>query len=145
MTARLLPKTGDRPCRLPLAPIVLTPSATWSNCLDRVQPKDAQFVNACLTGLDELKPRDHTERLLITQMMAVHHRALESLAEGNRKPFDRERLEKHAVRLMRLFAQQAETLKRYRRDATQVVNVNHMVVDKALIGCDIPQQGGLQN
>ena len=113
-------------------------------CLDRVQPKDAQFVNACLTGLHELKPRDHTERLLITQMMAVHHRALESLAEGNRKPFDRERLEKHAVRLMRLFAQQAETLKRYRRDATQVVNVNHMVVDKALIGCDIPQQGGSQ-
>ena len=113
--------------------------------MDRVQPKDAQFVNACLTGLHELKPRDHTERLLITQMMAVHHRALESLAEGNRKPFDRERLEKHAVRLMRLFAQQAETLKRYRRDATQVVNVNHMVVDKALIGCDIPQQGGLQN
>ena len=111
-------------------------------CVDRVQPKDPQWVNACLAGLHELQPRDHTERLLITQMMAVHHRAIESLAEGNRKPFDRERLERHAMRLMRLFGQQAEALKRYRRDATQVVNVNHVVVDKALIGCDIPQQGG---
>ena len=114
-------------------------------CLDKVQPKDQQWVNACLAGLHELQPRDHTERLLITQMMAVHHRAIESLAEGNKKPFDRERLEKHAIRLMRLFAQQAETLKRYRRDATQVINVNYVQADQAVVGCNIPQQGGLQN
>ena len=113
-------------------------------CLGKVQPKDEQFLNACLEGLHDLRPRDHTERLLIIQMMAVHHRAIETLSEAYRKPFDRERLERHAARLMKLFAQQAETLKRYRRDATQVVNVNHMVVDKALIGCDIPQQGGSQ-
>ena len=51
-------------------------------------------------------------------------------------------LERHAVRLMRLFGQQAEALKRYRRDATQIISVQHMAVDKALIGCDIPQHGG---
>ena len=108
-------------------------------CLGKVQPKDEQFINACLEGLHDLRPRDHTERLLITQMMLVHHRACETLAEAYRKPFDRERLERHAVRLMRLFAQQTETLKRYRRDATQIISVQHMAVDKALIGCDIPQ------
>ena len=113
-------------------------------CVDRVQPKDPQWVNACLAGLHELQPRDHTERLLITQMMAVHHRACETLGEAYRKPFDRERLERHAMRLMRLFAQQAEALKRYRRDATQIISVQHMAVDKALIGCDIPQHGGSQ-
>lgn len=114
-------------------------------CLDRVQPKDPQWVNACLAGIYDLRPRDHTERLLIIQMMLVHHRAIESLAEGNRKPFDRERLEKHAIRLMRLFAQQAETLKRYRRDATQVINVNYVQADQAVVGCNIPQQGGHRN
>lgn len=113
-------------------------------CLGKVQPKDEQFLNACLEGLHDLRPRDHTERLLIIQMMAVHHRACETLAEAYRKPFDRERLERHAIRLMRLFSQQAEALKRYRRDATQLISVQHMVVDKALIGCDIPQQGGSQ-
>ena len=110
-------------------------------CLDKVQPKDSQWVNACLAGVHELQPRDHTERLLIVQMMTVHHRAIESLAEANRKPFDRERLEKHAVRLMRLFAQQAEILKRYRRDATQVINVNYVQAGQAVVGCNIPQQG----
>ena len=114
-------------------------------CLDRVQPKDQQWINACLDGLHDLKPRDHTERLLITQMMLVHHRAVESMAEGNRKPFDRERLERHAVRLMRLFAQQAETLKKYRRNATQVINVNYVQADQAVVGCNIPQQGGNKN
>lgn len=113
-------------------------------CLGKVQPKDEQFINACLEGLHDLRPRDHTERLLIVQMMAVHHRACETLAEACRKPFDRERLERHAMRLMRLFAQQAEALKRYRRDATQIISVQHMAVDKALIGCDIPQHGGSQ-
>ena len=114
-------------------------------CLDRVQPKDQQWLNACLEGIHDLRPRDHTERLLITQMMLVHQRAVESMAEGNRKPFDRERLEKHAVRLMRLFAQQADTLKRYRRDATQVINVNYVQADKAVVGCNMHQQGGHEN
>lgn len=114
-------------------------------CLDRVRPKDTQWINACLDGIHDLQPKDHTERLLITQMLMVHQRAVESMAEGTRKPYDRERLERHAVRLMRLFSQQAETLKRYRRNANQVITVNYVQADKALVGCNIPQQGVQEN
>lgn len=106
-----------------------------TKCFETCAPKDTLALNAFFDGLADLKPRDHMERLLLTQSMIVHHKICLALARSLKTPYDNERtqLDSSAAKFIRLFCQQMEALRKYRRDGTQTVNVNHVYVDKAVI------------
>ena len=95
--------------------------------------------NAALAAVMEMRPRDATEALLISQMVAVHFHAINILmraSEADTLP----KLEKFtnlATKLNRTFTVQMEALNRYRRGGKQKVTVEHVHVNEggqAIVG-----------
>ena len=99
---------------------------------------DDATLNALLAQVQEMAPRNAVERCLLIQMLLTSHKSVCTLAEGNRAANADDRAERMALamRLMRLYLQQCETLRKLRHGGSQTVTINHnhIVTDKAVIG-----------
>jgi hypothetical protein len=105
-------------------------------------PSDFEFWRAyrerCIleeeTNRRNLRPLDTLEKMLTTQMAAVHRRAMNFISTEGRG----EEVALHsAIRLLRLFTLQVEALKSWRTKSTQTVRVEHIAVNsggQAIVG-----------
>lgn len=106
-------------------------SRTLEQCVPAASGRDVADAYAALER--ELAPNSGVERLLLAQMVVIHHRAMrgirrDMLAED--EDVQHRRIEK----LMRLYLQQMEALRKHRGGGQQTININHMYADKAVIG-----------
>ena len=112
------------------------PSNGQNDCID--------FPTAVIMGLE---PKDQFESMLAAQMSAVHLASMKVAAKISQAMSSREIdvAEKALNRLARTYAQQMDTLKRYRSAGQQVV-VKHVTVNdggQAIVG-DVRTGGGGQ-
>ncbi len=90
----------------------------------------ARVISAVET-LEDLAPRDAFERLLVSQMIAVHHATMECFSRAMIKGQSLELRDsnlKHAEKLTARFATQLETLNKHRGKGQQKVTVEHVNV-----------------
>lgn len=145
---RLLDAFGTKSCDF--ATVAL------SSMLDAMRPRDKpepepDAINAALALISGIEPENEVEALLATQMMATNALAMELLGRTRRAEY-REQLETSgglAVKLLRTFTLQAETLAKLRRGGGQTVRVEHVHVHaggQAIVGSVTPGGGaGLIN
>jgi hypothetical protein len=97
-------------------------------------------MKGTLSSLKALAPRDASEALLVTQMIATHSAALECLRRAHlpEQTFaGREMGLKHAEKLMGLYARQQEALDKHRGKGQQKITVEHVTVEaggQAIVG-----------
>lgn len=126
-------------------------NATLSQLLnainDRGKAAPSEFeVNAALAIVGGLEPTNEVEALLASQMAATHGLAMVILGRARRDEFLKP-IEAHgnlAVKLLRTFALQAETLAKLRRGGGQTVRVEHVHVHaggQAIVGNVTPGGG----
>ena len=80
-----------------------------------------------------INPQDDMERLLVSQIVAVHNMAMEMSARTMRPDQTVEGVDTGVNRvnkLMRTFAIQMETLKKYRTGGKQTIQVQHVYVNE---------------
>ncbi len=119
-------------------------------------PNSSIALNVALESVDSLKPRDAFEVLLCSQMVALHHQAMEYMrlavtqTQGHdgvlRGPGDDsiDRNVNRASKLLRTFAALAETLRSKRNGGQQRVVVKHVHVHsggQAIVG-SVTRGGG---
>lgn len=97
---------------------------------------DDVILNGILAQLQEMKPRDAVERCLIIQMLLTAHKSIQALTASASADSQEEQEMKSALamRFMRLYLQQCEALRKFRTGGSQTITINHMNVDKAVIG-----------
>ena len=109
-------------------------------------PPSAESINQALAAVTGIGPRDETEAMLATQMVATHFVAMTLL----RRLKSVETLQQQdstgnlATKLLRTYAMQVEALQRYRGKGQQKVTVEHVHVHsggQAIVGT---VQGGSQ-
>ena len=99
-----------------------------------------EVLDGALRALQALAPRDASEGLLATQMVATHSAALECLqraAHPDQTFAGRELNLKHAVKLMGLYVRQLEALDKHRGKGQQKITVEHVNVHaggQAIVG-----------
>lgn len=97
-------------------------------------------------AMTELKPRDGFEGLLISQMINIYKSAMRcfEIANLNQQHADYYfKLQNQAIKLMRLYSQQLETLDKHRNKGRQKMTVEHVHVYKggqAIVG-EVTQGG----
>lgn len=124
------------------ASAILEPAINAYASLSSDVPSKAEDADSYLSLIDELKPRDPFESLLISQMIMVHKQAMHvfylSNLDGNRGRVDiQDSLTNRYIKLMRLYNQQLEALDKHRRGGKQTVSVEHVDVHEggqALVG-----------
>jgi hypothetical protein len=96
---------------------------------DEISEKESDFAFAVL---ENLKPRDETEGMLIAQMAAVHVQAMQFARKLNhyRSIEELEVMEKTLNKLTRSFTSQMEALRKYRNGGEQKVTVQHVNVNE---------------
>lgn len=101
-----------------------------------IRPGDSTRLNALLAEMQTLAPTDAIERALIIQMLLVSSSAVEAMTKAGRAPsMDAQiAISNAAIRLMRLFIQQGDALRRYRSQGTQSVTVTNITADQAIVG-----------
>jgi len=102
--------------------------------------------NVVLAALLDIEPRDGLEGLLASQMVACHNQSMTLLQKAliSKYVSQTETYLGLANKLMRTFAAQMETLKKYRSGGQQKVIVEHVHVNKggqAIVGA-VNQGGG---
>lgn len=104
---------------------------------------DDTTLNAILAQMQEMKPRDAVERCLIIQMLLTAHKSVQALSVSNLtiSPEEFEKKIASALRFMRLYLQQCEALRKLRNGGNQTITINHMNVDKAVIGASALGRG----
>ena len=104
---------------------------------------DDTTLNAILAQMQEMKPRDAVERCLIIQMLLTAHKSVQALSASNLtiSPEELEKKIASALRFMRLYLQQCEALRKLRNGGNQTITINHMNVDKAVIGASALGRG----
>ena len=104
---------------------------------------DDTTLNAILAQMQEMKPRDAVERCLIIQMLLTAHKSVQALSVSNLtiSPEELEKKLASALRFMRLYLQQCEALRKLRNGGNQTITINHMNVDKAVIGASALGRG----
>jgi len=105
-----------------------------------------ETFNAISAALLDIEPRDGLEGLLASQMVACHNQSMTLLQKAliSKYVSQTETYLGLANKLMRTFAAQMETLKRYRSGGQQKVIVEHVHVNKggqAIVGA-VNQGGG---
>lgn len=107
--------------------------------------RDDVTLNALLAQVQEMAPQNAVERCLLIQMMLTSHKATRAMAEsgGAMMPEGSAAQSALSIRLMRLYLQQCETLRKLRSCGSQTITINHVVADKAVIG-DVYQNGGME-
>lgn len=108
-----------------------------------VSAKAANFV---LGFIDDMKPRDAAETALCTQMAVTHQSAMMMARRLNLAPDiqRQEAFERALNKLLRSYAAQMDTLKRYRSKGQQVVRVERVTVERgaqAVVG-NVTHRGG---
>ncbi|WP_300461276.1 hypothetical protein [Desulfobacula sp.] len=106
--------------------------------------------NDYLSMMAELKPKDAFEGMLVSQMGVNYVQAMDCLrmAAAN-KEYSKiyERFQNQAIKLMRLYNQQLETLDKHRNKGRQKMTVKHVHVHdggQAIVGT-VTQGGGASN
>ena len=90
--------------------------------------------------LQGIKPRDEIEGMLAVQMVGVHNMAMDAMRLvmiSDQYPEARDRNANRANKLLKTFASQVETLKKYRTGGQQKMTVEHVHVNKggqAIVG-----------
>ena len=97
-------------------------------------------VNAVISMLQNLEPRDSMEAMLVAQMIATHSHAM----EWSRRAVLPEQTERciemnvsRSTRLMRTFTSQIEALQKYRKKGKQTIQVQHVNIQsggQAIVG-----------
>jgi hypothetical protein len=96
-------------------------------------------INASLASVSAIAPRDEVEAMLALQMIATQEAAMDAIgrAKLSTDPLSAERYSKLAMKLMRSFAAQLESLEKRRRGGEQKVTVEHVHVHaggQAIVG-----------
>jgi len=103
------------------------------------KPLEARDLNGAAAAVAGIRPRDETEAMLATQMVAVHAAAIAAL----RRLKSVETIDQQdsngslAIKLLRTFTTQVETLQRLRGKGQQTVRVEHVTVNaggRAIVG-----------
>ena len=103
--------------------------------------------NKILSMMAELNPRDGYEGMLVSQMLTTFDRAMYCfrMADNNKSFAEMYfRLQNQGIKLMRLYAQQLESLDKHRNKGKQKMTVEHIHVNdggQAVIG-NISRGGG---
>ena len=98
------------------------------------------FCNMGIAILDEIRPRDIIEGMLAIQMTSVHNMAMDMMGRAMRTDptsAGREAKVYQAMKLLRTFTMQMDSLKNYRRKGHQKVTVEHVNVNQggqAIVG-----------
>jgi hypothetical protein len=103
--------------------------------------------NSSLAALDGIAPRNALEGMLSTQMVAVHNHAMDSLRKASRSGQPDHVVDGHAataMKFMRTFCMQMETLSKHRNSVTQnmVQEVHVHDSGQAIVGAIGVQQTG---
>jgi hypothetical protein len=106
-----------------------------------------QSINAMLAVVDGIRPRDETEAMLACQMSATHSFAMTCLTRANQASHTPqiESAANLAIKLMRTYTTQLESLARVRRGGEQKVTVEHVHVHnggQAIVGSVTNTGGG---
>ena len=118
-----------------------------ADAIQRTKKPQADILNKAVAALAGIGPRDELEGMLATQMLAVHHLAMESMKRARQQNQSVEVATHHinrATKLLRTFTAQVETLNRYRGKGQQKVTVEHVHINKggqAIVGA-VNQTGG---
>lgn len=113
--------------------------------------KDITFItNAVLEALASFKPKDETEGMLSSHLVALHEQAMNFMSRVSivdQTPAGIDMNINRATKLMRLYNESLEALNRYRRKGEQKVTVQHQYVNvnsggQAIVGSKINGQGG---
>jgi hypothetical protein len=93
-------------------------------------------VNALISVFEDIKPRDALERMLVAQMMMCFGHATRQFrfAANATLTGTEERHLNLASRLIKLYSTQLETLRKYRNEGRQVITVNHVTANQAIVG-----------
>lgn len=95
-------------------------------------------VEAVMSMFEKMKPRDYMEKQLIAQMLLVNLFAGQELGRAMKSsdPECRKDATAAATRMLRLYAQQLEALRRYRNVGNQTITVNHNHINatNAIVG-----------
>lgn len=97
-------------------------------------------IDAAVSVLEGIQPRDTLERMLGVQMVATHDAAMECLRRAaleNQTFPGRDMSLKHATKLLAIYARQMETLDKHRRKGQQTVTVEYVNVEaggQAIVG-----------
>ncbi|MFX0546508.1 hypothetical protein ACEWPL_013275 [Roseovarius sp. S1116L3] len=110
---------------------------------------DEEASNFALGFVDNMKPRDTAEILLLTQMAVVHQATMMMARRLNHVDNipQQDSAERALNKLGRTFAAQMETLKRYRSKGQQTVRVERVTVQdggQAIVG-NVERGGGGNN
>ncbi len=102
--------------------------------------------NFMLSVVKGMEPKDQLEVMLIAQMTAVHMAAMRLVPQiNNAETLQQQDSAARAFnQLLRTFANQMETLKRYRTGGQQKVTVEHVTVNKggqAIVGSNVTHGG----
>jgi len=92
-------------------------------------------LNGLIAIIDELRPQDALESLLITQMAATHAAAMDFIGQARKS--QRSEYSKQAAKFLSIFSKQFEQLRKYRNKGRQTVVVKHVNVEaggKAIVG-----------
>lgn len=100
----------------------------------QVKPANEGCVNAILNTLVSSEPHDPLEAMLISQAISCYQQSMDLMKCAVRTSLvgTREEYLKMSARLMRLFLNQMETLRRWKNKGTQTIRVEK--IDKAIIG-----------
>jgi hypothetical protein len=109
--------------------------------------RPSQEINRALAAVTGIGPRDETEGMLAAQMVATHFAAMGVLRrlKGSETIPQQDSNGSLAVKLLRTFTMQVETLQRYRGKGQQKVTVEHVHVHsggQAIVGAVSPGGGG---
>jgi hypothetical protein len=102
-------------------------------------PPSAEAINRALAAVTGIGPRDETEAMLATQMVATHFAAMTLLRrlKGAEEIRQQDSAGNLATKLLRTYAMQMEALQRYRGKGQQRVTVEHVHVHQggqAIVG-----------
>lgn len=92
-------------------------------------------LHGILSVIAEVQPKDPLETLLVIQMCLATRRAGVAIRDSAKAMLaeDQERQAAIATRLMRLFTQQMETLRKYRGGGNQNITVNYVHAGQAVV------------
>jgi hypothetical protein len=116
-----------------------------------VRSRGAKFVgeselNAALAAVDATRPRDEGEAMLAVHMVATSRAALDMLARARHTEYlpTMQECGNLAVKLLRTYTAQMETLAKLRRGGEQTVRVEHVHVHggaQAIVGNVVSRRG----
>lgn len=88
-----------------------------------------------LAAINEIKPQNPLEILLVIQMFLTNRRAGIALKESCKCLLadDQERQIAIATKLMRLYTQQMEALRKFRNGGNQTINVNYINANQSVV------------